>query len=151
VTANGAARQASATFVNLPVADLKRSIAFFEALGFAFDAQYTDDTAACLVLGPNHYAMLITELRFKDFTPYPIVDARRNTEVLVALQLGRRAEVDEVAQKAFNAGGKDFRPAEDHGWMYARAFQDLDGHIWEPFCIDEEAMKASTPASESRE
>jgi predicted lactoylglutathione lyase len=147
VTTGGAVRKASATFVNLAVADLKRSIAFFEALGFAFDAQFTDDTAACLVLGPSHYAMLITRPRFRDFTPYPIVDARGNTEVLVALQLGSRAEVDEVTQKAFAAGGKDFRPAEDHGWMYARAFQDPDGHIWETFCMDEAAMKAATQAS----
>jgi predicted lactoylglutathione lyase len=149
VSAGSAGRTASAIFVNLPVADLKRSIAFFEALGFSFDPQFTDETAACLVLGPSHYAMLISQSRFKDFTPYPIVDALRSTEVLVALQLGSRAEVDEVTNKAFAAGGKDFRPAEDHGWMYGRAFQDLDGHIWETFVMDVEATKAATQASQT--
>ncbi len=134
---------ASATFVNLPVKELQKSIAYFEALGFAFDPQFTDDSAACLILGPSHYAMLITQPRFKDFTPYALVDAHRNTEVLVALQLGSRAQVDDVTNKALAAGGKDFRPPEDHGWMYGRAFQDLDGHIWEPFFMDVEAMKAA--------
>jgi predicted lactoylglutathione lyase len=133
----------SATFVNLPVKDLKKSIAFFEALGFAFDPQFTDDSATCLVLGPSHFAMLITHPRFKDFTPHALVDAHRNTEALVALQLGSRAQVDDVTNKALAAGGKDFRSPEDHGWMYGRAFQDLDGHIWEPFFMDVDAMKAA--------
>jgi predicted lactoylglutathione lyase len=142
-TTNAAPTVASATFVNLPVADLAKSIAFFEALGFAFDPQFKDDSAACLVLGPSHYAMLITHARFKDFTPYALVDAHRNTEVLVALQLGSRAQVEQVMSQALAAGGKDFRPAEDHGWMYGRAFQDLDGHIWEPFFMDVAAMQAA--------
>jgi predicted lactoylglutathione lyase len=144
MTASERARtEASATFVNLAVQDLKKSIAFFESLGFAFDQQFTDESAACLVLGPSHYAMLITQPRFKDFTPYSLVDAHRSTEVLVALQLESRAAVDDVTQRAFAAGGKDFRPAEDHGWMYGRAFQDLDGHIWEPFFMDADAMRAA--------
>lgn len=135
----------SATFVNLPVADLKRSIAFFGTLGFSFDPRFTDDSAACLVLGPSHYAMLIGHGRFRDFTPYEMVDAHRSTEVLVALQLGSRGQVDSVTDRALAAGGRDFRPTEDHGWMYGRAFQDLDGHIWEPFFMDLEAMMAANP------
>jgi predicted lactoylglutathione lyase len=142
-TTDTAATVASATFVNLAVADLAKSMAFFEALGFRFDPQFQDASAACLVLGPSHYAMLITQARFKEFTPYALVDARRSTEVLVALQLGSRAQVDQVMDAALAAGGKDFRPVEDHGWMYGRAFQDLDGHIWEPFFMDVAAMQAA--------
>jgi hypothetical protein len=134
---------ASATFVNLPVQDLGKSIAFFETLGFACDPQFTDDSAACVILGPGHYAMLVTHARFKDFTPYAMVDAHRNTEVLVALQFGSRALVDRVAEQAVVAGGRHFRPPEDHGWMYGRAFQDLDGHIWEAFFMDLAAMRTA--------
>lgn len=137
----------SGTFVNLPVQDLQRSVAFFEALGFACDPQFTDATAACVILGPSHYAMLITHARFKDFTPYARVDAHHSTEVLIALQFASRALVDTVAERAIDAGGRHFRPPEDHGWMYGRAFQDPDGHIWEPFFMDLEAMRAARPES----
>ena len=137
------ATAASATFVNLPVHDLRKSIDFFETLGFACDPQFTDDSAACLILGPGHYAMLLTHVRFKDFTPHAIVDAHRSTEVLVALQFDSRELVDQIAELAVVAGGRHFRPPEDHGWMYGRAFQDLDGHIWEPFFMDRAAMRAS--------
>ena len=130
-------------FVNLPVKNLKQSIEFFSALGFSFNPQFTDDSAACLILGESHYAMLITHDKIKLFTPYALVDAHRNTEVLVALSLHSRAQVDEIADKALAAGGKHFRPTEDHGWMYGRAFQDLDGHIWEPFFMDMAAMQAA--------
>lgn len=135
--------QIQGVFVNLPVADLAASKRFFESLGFAVNPQFTDDTAACLVLGPSHYAMLIGHARFKDFTPYERVDAHRQTEVLVALQLDSRAAVEQMMQKALAAGGTHFRPAEDHGWMYGHAFQDLDGHIWEPFFMDMAAMQAA--------
>ena len=129
--------------MNLAVRDVQQSINFFGRLGFSFDPQFTDDSAACLVLGPGHHAMLISHARFKDFTPYAMVDAHRSTEVLVALQLANRAQVEEVTNQALAAGGKDFRPPEDHGWMYGRAFQDPDGHIWEPFCMDVAAMQAA--------
>lgn len=132
-----------AVFVNLPVADLPASKSFFEALGFAFNPSFTDDSAACLVLGPSHCAMLLGHARFADFTPRPRVDARRQTEVLIALQLDSRAAVEALMRKALAAGGKDFRPADDHGWMYGHAFQDLDGHIWEPFFMDRAAMPAA--------
>ena len=137
----------SATFVNLPVQDLQKSVAFFEALGFTCDPQFSDATAACVILGPSHYAMLITHARFEDFTPSARVDAHHNTEVLIALQLASRALVDTMAEQAIVAGGRHFRPPEDHGWMYGRAFQDPDGHIWEPFFIDREAMHAAQPES----
>ena len=148
MTSDQAIRAVSASYVNLPVADLGRSMAFFGKLGFAFDPRFTDASATCLVLGPAHRVMLLTEARFRDFTPHPLVDAHRSTEVLVALQLASREEVDEVTELALAAGGRDFRPVEDHGWMYGRAFQDPDGHIWEPFFMDVEAMPSSVPESQ---
>ncbi|MGH8461952.1 MAG: VOC family protein [Stenotrophobium sp.] len=134
-------------FVNLPVQDLEQSVAFFKALGFTFNPQFTDDSAACLILGASHYAMLIAHDKFKLFTPHARVDAHHNTEVLVALQLDSRAQVDEIVEKAWDAGGKYVRPAEDHGWMYGHAFQDLDGHIWEPFFMDLAAMQSAQKAA----
>lgn len=124
--------QVQGVFVNLPVADLAASKRFFESLGFAVNPQFTDDTAACLVLGPSHYAMLIGHARFKDFTPYERVDAQRQTEVLVALQLDSRAAVEQMMQKALAAGGKHFRPAEDHGWMKATPFRTWMGTSGNP-------------------
>lgn len=123
-------------FVNLPVTDLKRSIAFFEALGFAFNPQFSDDTAACLVLGENQYAMLLTHPKFAMFTPLPIADARLQTAHLVALSLADRAAVDRLADTAIAHGGRAFRAVEDMGFMYCRAVADLDGHVWELFHMD---------------
>lgn len=122
---------ATRIFVNLPVADLEASMAFFRALGFDFDPQFTDTTAACLVLGDNLFAMLITREKFQDFTPKPICDARSCTEVLVGLDCGSREQVDATVRKALAAGGAPCREPADHGFMYEHAFQDLDGHIWE--------------------
>lgn len=123
-------------FVNLPVEDLQKSIGFFTQLGFTFNPQFTDETATCMILGEYMHAMLLTQAKFRTFTPYPLVDAHRSTEVLVALQLDSRAQVDAMMNQALGAGGRDFRPPEDHGWMYGRAFQDPDGHIWEIFWMD---------------
>jgi predicted lactoylglutathione lyase len=120
-------------FVNLPVKDLQRSIAFFTALGFTFDARFTDEHATCMVVGENSFVMLLVEGMFQTFTPKPVVDARTATEVLVALSLESRAEVDEMVAAAVAAGGRLPRDPQDHGFMYAHAFEDLDGHIWEPF------------------
>lgn len=123
-------------FVNLPVRDLKRSIAFFEALGFTFNAQFTDDTAACMVIGADIHAMLLTHEKFAQFTPKPIADAARTSEVLTALSVDSRAEVDRLVETALSAGGTPVREANDHGFMYDRAFNDPDGHIWEIFWMD---------------
>ncbi|KQW68687.1 VOC family protein [Methylibium sp. Root1272] len=118
-------------FVNLPVKDLPRSMAFFKALGYGFDANFTNDLAACLVLAPNLYAMLLTEPFFKGFTDKPIADARQTTEVLVCLSCESRAEVDALVAKALAAGATVPRPPQDHGFMYGHGYEDLDGHIWE--------------------
>lgn len=126
-------------FVNLPVRDLKRSMTFFKALGMSFDAAFTNDDAACLVIGENIYAMLLVESFFKTFTEKPIADASTSTEVLVCLSCESRAEVDELVAKALAAGGRAPREPQDHGFMYGHGFEDLDGHIWELVHMNPEA------------
>ncbi len=118
-------------YVNLPVKDLKKSMAFFSALGFGFNPQYTDENAACLILGDNLYSMLLVESFFKTFISKDVVNAKVATEVLVAFSVGTRQEVDSLVAKAVNAGGKAHREPADHGFMYQHSFEDLDGHIWE--------------------
>ena len=123
-------------FVNLPVANLEHSQAFFRALGFDFDTRYTGDDAACLVLGESIYAMLLTRERFADFTPNPVCDARKATEMLVCLSCESRAQVDERVRLAVANGGNTYNEAQDHGFMYGHGFQDPDGHIWELIWLD---------------
>jgi len=118
-------------FVNLPVQDLKKSMDFFSSLGFTFNQQFTDDTAACMVISEDIYAMLLTHAKFKEFTPNPICDATKNTEVLVCLSCESRAAVDDMVRKAVAGRGKTYNQPQDHGFMYSHGFQDLDGHIWE--------------------
>ncbi len=123
-------------FVNLPVRDLAKSKEFFEHLGYHFNPQFTDDRAACLVISDTIYAMLLDHGRFQDFTSRKIADARETTEVLLALSMDSREAVDEMLRKAEEAGGKAFREPADHGFMYERSFEDLDGHVWEIFWMD---------------
>jgi predicted lactoylglutathione lyase len=118
-------------FVNLPVADLDRSVQFFTALGFTFNPQYTDETATCMIVSDTIFVMLLTHAKFKEFTPRPICDARSSTEVLVCLTRERREDVDETVRKAVAAGGTTYADPQDHGFMYGHGFQDPDGHIWE--------------------
>lgn len=128
-------------FVNLPVSDLKKTMAFFDKLGFTFNAQFTNDDAACMVIGPNIYCMLLRRERFMDFIPGgAISDASKSTEVMTALRCDSRERVDEYIGRAIAAGGTTFRPPEDHGFMYGHAFRDLDGHIWEVFWMNPAAM-----------
>lgn len=123
-------------FVNLPVRNLKESMRFFEALGFSFNPQFTDDSAACLVISEEIYSMLLTRERFAEFTSREIVDARKATEVLVGLSCETREEVDDLVRKAVAAGGQPHNEPKDHGFMYIHGFHDLDGHIWEVFHMD---------------
>lgn len=123
-------------FVNLPVKNLDASKAFFAALGFTFNAQFTDEAAACMVIEENIYAMLLTEPRFGDFITGPISDAHKATEVLLCLSAESREDVDAILAKAFAAGAKPWKPVTDMGVMYGGTFQDLDGHVWEPMWID---------------
>lgn len=118
-------------FVNLPVADLKASVAFFTALGFGFDADFTDDTAACMVVSEDILVMLLTRDKFAGFAPRGVSDAHAGNEVLLCLSCDAREEVDETVRKAVAAGGTRYNDPQDHGFMYGHGFQDLDGHVWE--------------------
>jgi uncharacterized protein len=124
-------------FVNLPVADLDRSKAFFEALGFSFNPMFTDTTAACLVIEENICAMLLTEPRFRDFITGEIA-RRETTECLLALSAESREAVDALCDAAAGAGAGAWKPAQDHGFMYGRSFTDPDGHVWECVWMDPE-------------
>jgi predicted lactoylglutathione lyase len=123
-------------FVNLPVADLNASRAFFGKLGYTFNPQFTNDDAACMVISDDIYAMLITHGYFKQFTPKEIADAKKTTEVLVCLSAESRQGVDELCDKAMAAGAGKCRDPQDYGFMYGRSFQDPDGHIWEIMWMD---------------
>lgn len=126
----------SKIFVNLPVRDLDKSVTFFKQLGFTFNPQFTDETAACMVMSDDIYAMLLTHPKIKEFTRKDIADAHKSTEVLTALAVESKAKVDEIADKALKAGGKETYPPKDYGFMFARSFDDLDGHIWELVWMD---------------
>lgn len=127
-------------FVNLPVKDIARSMQFFRQLGFDFNMQFTDDKAACLIIGENIYAMLLKEEFFKNFTKKEIADASKVTEVLIAIDVESKAAVDSLVQKAVSAGGAIYTEPADHGWMYQHSFADLDGHQWEIFYSDINAL-----------
>jgi predicted lactoylglutathione lyase len=119
-------------FVNLPVKDLDKSKSFFNALGYTFNPQFTNESGACMVIADGSiYAMLLTEPFFKTFVDKPIVQAKEATEVLVCLSCESREEVDSLVAKAIAAGGRALRPPQDHGFMYGHGFEDLDGHVWE--------------------
>lgn len=127
-------------FVNLPVKDLNKSIEFFTKLGFTFNPDFTDENATSMIISENIFAMLLTEKYFGTFTKKPLADAKATTEVINAFSVGSRQEVDDIVEKAIAAGGKQYKDAEDHGWMYGRNFEDLDGHQWEFFFMDMDAM-----------
>ena len=138
-------------FVNLPIKDLNKSIAFFTKLGFKFNPQFTDENATCMIIGENMFAMLLVEKFFKTFIKKEIADAKKSTEVLVALAVESREKVDELVSRVIKAGGKEPREPQDHGWMYGRAFEDLDGHIWEVFYMDESKMPEEMKKKEKNE
>ncbi|MGB7416513.1 MAG: VOC family protein [Thermosynechococcaceae cyanobacterium] len=128
-------------FVNLPVKNLDSSIAFFTQLGFSFNPQFTDATAACMVISDDIYAMLLTHAKFKEFTPKEICDATQSSEVLVCLSRESREDVDAIVRDAIAAGGTTYSEPQDHGFMYAHGFQDLDGHIWEVMFMEPSAVE----------
>jgi predicted lactoylglutathione lyase len=127
---------ATKIFVNLAVKDLKRSMEFFKALGFGYNPQFTDETAACMVISEDIYTMLLTRPKFREFTKKKLADAARTTEVLTCLAVEDRAKVDAVVNAALAAGGTAAREPMDYGFMYGRSFNDLDGHIWEIIYMD---------------
>jgi predicted lactoylglutathione lyase len=133
-------------FVNLPVADLPRAMAFYEAIGATNNPQFTDETAACMVLSDTIHVMLLTHDKFRQFTPKQVADAHEVSEVLIAISEDSRDGVDAITEKALAAGGREARGAQDFGFMYSRSFEDPDGHIWEPLWMDVEAAKAAMSA-----
>ncbi|WP_340400579.1 VOC family protein [Paenibacillus sp. FSL H8-0079] len=128
--------RAKQIFVNLPVQDLKKSVEFFTKVGFEFDANFTDESATCMIIGENIYAMLLVEERFQSFISKKISNAADTTEVIVALSVDSREQVDEIVQAALDAGGKPSNEPQDHGFMYGWSFQDLDDHLWEVSYMD---------------
>lgn len=130
-------------YVNLPVRDLPRSKAFFGALGYSFNPQFTNEQGACMVISENIYVMLLTESFCQTFTGKPLADARKSTEVLICLSCNSRDEVDNLVKKAWAAGGTVPRASVDHGFMYQHGFEDPDGHIWELAWMDMAAWPAT--------
>jgi uncharacterized protein len=134
---------ATKIFVNLPVKNLDKSVGFFTKLGYKFNPQFSDKTAACMVISEDIYAMLLTHNKFKEFTPKEICDATKSTEVLVCLSCESRPHVDELVRKAIAAGGTRYSEPKDHGFMFQHGFQDLDGHLWELIYMEPSALKQS--------
>ena len=133
-------------FVNLPVQDLAPATTFYAAVGAVRNPQFSDGTAACMVISETVFVMLLTHARWATFTQKPIVDAHRESEVMLALSCASRAEVDRLADAAGAAGGKaDVNPKQDLGFMYGRSFEDVDGHIWEVFCMDMSQLPDGQP------
>jgi uncharacterized protein len=131
---------ATKIFVNLPVKDLKKSLEFFTKLDFTFNPQFTDETAACMIVSEDIFVMLLTEDKFKTFTPKAICDATKSTEVLVCLSAESRDKVNDMVHEAVAAGGTTYSEPQDHGFMYGHGFQDLDGHIWELIYMEPSAV-----------
>ena len=132
---------ATKIFVNLPVKNLNGSVAFFTKLGFKFNAQFTDETGTCMIVGDDIFVMLLTHAKFKSFTPKEICDTAKSTEVLVCLSAESRDEVNEMVRKAVAAGGTTYNEPQDHGFLYGHGFQDPDGHIWELVFMEPSAIK----------
>ena len=133
-------------FVNLPVADLTKAKAFYESIGATNNPQFTDETAACMVLSETIHVMLLTHAKFSQFTPKRIADAHQTSEVLICISADSREEVDAITEKAIAAGGREPRDPQDYGFMYGRSFEDPDGHIWEPMWMDLDAATAAMAA-----
>ena len=128
-------------FVNLPVSDLSRAKAFYEAIGAVANPQFSDHTSACMVLSDTLFVMLLTHDKWAQFTRKPIADAHRASEVMLALSADGRAEVDTIVAAAGTNGGKaDVNPPQDHGFMYSRSLEDVDGHVWEIVHMDMSQM-----------
>lgn len=124
-------------FINLPVRDLAKAIAFYEAIGATRNPQFSDDTAACMVFSDTIYVMLLTHAKWATFTKKPIVDAHRESEVALALSAESREAVDQMLQAANAHGGRaDVNPKQELEFMYSRSFEDVDGHVWEPLFFD---------------
>ncbi|MDQ3239639.1 MAG: VOC family protein [bacterium] len=123
-------------FVNLPVKDLNATKEFFAKLGFSYNKQFTNEDAACMVLGEKIFVMLLVEKFFKTFIDKEIADTKKTTEMLIAISADSKGEIDSMIEKVIEAGGCELRERQDLGFMYSRTFGDLDGHIWEILWMD---------------
>ena len=124
-------------FINLPITDLARSTAFYEALGGTRNPKFSDDTSACIAFSDAIYVMLLTHARYRQFTARPIADAQASSAALIALSFESRDEVNATVARAVACGGlADPNPVQDHGFMFGRSVQDPDGHVWEIFWMD---------------
>lgn len=132
--------QVKQIYVNLPIQNLDKSVEFFSKIGFEFDPQATDENATCMVINENTFVMLLVETFFKTFTNKEIADTTNNTEAIFAISTESREQVDEIVNKALEAGGKPSNDPIDHGFMYGWSFQDIDGHLWEVMYMDGSAM-----------
>jgi len=130
-------------FVNLPVKDLNRAVEFFTKLGFKFNPQFTDKNATCMIISEDIFVMLLVEEFFKTFTKKEICNTSKNIEAIIALSAESRENVDEMINKAIEAGGIEPRKPQDHGWMYDRAFEDIDGHLWEITDMNKSSLKSN--------
>lgn len=127
---------ATSIFINLPVKDLEKSKAFAQALGWSINTQFTDETAASVVISDTIYAMLLTHDKYRQFTDKQIADATKTSEVLICLSQDSKEAVHKLVDAAVKAGGKESRPMQDYGFMISRSFDDLDGHTWEVVFMD---------------
>ena len=127
-------------FANLPVADLARSRAFFEALGYSFNEQFSNEKGACLVLDENFFAMLLTHELFSSFAPHKAIAGKGSSEVMLAFDMPTAEAVRDLCARALALGATPVRETQELGFMVSAAFEDLDGHIWEPFWMDPKAV-----------
>lgn len=128
------------TYVNMPVKDLNRTKEFFSSIGFEFNPQFSDDNAASMVINDNTFVLLQVESYFRTFINKPVADVASAAAGIIALSADSREHVDELADKALAAGGKQFKEPADHGFLYVRSFEDLDGHLWEITYMDMSAF-----------
>jgi uncharacterized protein len=133
-------------YVNLPVANVERSKAFFAALGFSFNPAFTDETAACMLVGEHASVMMLSREKFAQFAKHPIADPRTHTLGLYCFSVSSRDEVDAVSAAALAAGGTEADDAEDYGFMYSRSFFDLDGHGWQVMWMDPASVEQGPEA-----
>jgi predicted lactoylglutathione lyase len=134
-----------AIFVNLPVADLARSVTFYEAVGFTRNPQFSDDTAACMVLSEVIHVMLLTHDKFRMFTPKDVADAHRTSEVLLCISCESREAVDAITEAALAQGSREPSPKDEYDFMYGRSFEDPDGHMWGPMWMDVASLDGRAP------
>ena len=128
-------------FVNIPVTDVARSRKFYEALGYKINEQFSDATAACIVVSDAIYFMILNHEKFASFATKPLADPAKTTSVMVALSQDSRAAVDKITEAALKAGGTEPKAAQDLGFMYNRTFHDPDGNVFEPMWMDPAAVQ----------